>query len=138
MAFDLDDDELRATRKLKNLDGTLMVNEYVRTKNGEIGIFKGYNNYKNSKWPCKVKLQGMKFWKYYTKEDIVQHSKNLIKLIEVGDFVNGRRVIFVGEHYVEVGNADDWTASEILKEADITEILTKELYKANCYKVGGE
>ena len=36
MAFDLDDDELRETRKMKNLDRELTVGEYVRTKD-EIG-----------------------------------------------------------------------------------------------------
>lgn len=51
------------------------INEYVRTKDGEIGIFKGYNNNKKSQWSCKVKLPRMKFWKYYTEEYIVKYSK---------------------------------------------------------------
>jgi hypothetical protein len=58
------------------------------------------------------------------KENIANHSKQLIDLIEVGDFVNGHR-IFCKIHG-EIG------------EKDIKTILTKEQYMANCYKVGGE
>lgn len=36
MSFDLDDDELKATRKMKKLDKILEVGEYVRTKDGRI------------------------------------------------------------------------------------------------------
>lgn len=37
MAFDLDEDELRATRKMNKADrDEIEVNEYVRTKNGVI------------------------------------------------------------------------------------------------------
>ena len=73
----------------------------------------------------------------YTIEDIVKHSKQLIDLIEAGDYVNGHLVeevriscfdslIFVHEYEIE------------LREKDIKTILTKESYMANCYKVGGE
>lgn len=58
------------------------------------------------------------------KSNIANHSKQLIDLIEVGDFVNGHR-IFCKIHG-EIG------------EKDIETILTKESYMANCYKVGGE
>jgi hypothetical protein len=36
MAFDLDDDELKATRRMKKLDNMLRVGEYVRTTDGRI------------------------------------------------------------------------------------------------------
>lgn len=87
MAFDLDDDELRETRKMKNLDRKLIVGEYVRTKDGKIGIFKGYNNNRKSQWACKVELQNMKLWKYYEEENIVKHNKQLIELVENKDIL---------------------------------------------------
>ena len=40
MAFDLDDDELRETRKMKNLDRELIVGEYVRTKDEKLEYLK--------------------------------------------------------------------------------------------------
>lgn len=79
------------------------------------------------------------------KNSISKHSKNIIDLIEVGDYVNGREVkhiamfegfpdypklIFVDEKHLVPG--------ETAENKDIETILTKEQYMANCYKVGGE
>lgn len=65
------------------------------------------------------------------KSNIANHSKQLIDLIEVGDYVNGELI------------TDKWDTriSSIrsnFSEEDIKTILTKEQYLANCYKVGGE
>lgn len=62
---------------------------------------------------------------------IAKHSKHLIDLIQVGDYVNGELI------------TDKWDTriSSIrsnFSEEDIKTILTKEIYMANCYKVGGE
>lgn len=62
---------------------------------------------------------------------IAKHSKQLIDLIEEGDYVNGELI------------TDKWDTrvSSIrsnFSEEDIKTILTKESYMANCYKVGGE
>ena len=64
-------------------------------------------------------------------DKIVKHSKQLIDLIKVGDYVNGELI------------TDKWDTriSSIrsnFSEEDIKTILTKEIYMANCYKVGGE
>lgn len=100
------------------------VGDYVRTKNGEIHkvIEIKENRY----------ITNFADYFYYRydnnmdgfKSNIANHSKQLIDLIEVGDFVNGHR-IFCKIHG-EIG------------EKDIETILTKEQYLANCYKVGGE
>lgn len=63
--------------------------------------------------------------------EIVKHSKQLIDLVEEGDYVNGELI------------TDKWDTrvSSIrsnFSEEDIKTILTKESYMANCYKVGGE
>lgn len=67
----------------------------------------------------------------FKKENIANHSKQLIDLIECGDYVNGELI------------TDKWVTriSSIrsnFSEEDIKTILTKESYMANCYKVGGE
>ena len=69
-------------------------------------------------------------------------SENLIDLVEVGDYVNGREVkniamfeglpdypklIFVTERHLIPGDT--------CENNDIKTILTHELYEANCYKV---
>jgi hypothetical protein len=88
-------------------------------------------------------------WNYYTYENdmgdfqlsIVKHSKQLIDLIETGDYINGMEVLDVYKprdvwEPVEI-RVDSRYTNFILTE-DIKTILTKEQYMANCYKVGGE
>lgn len=105
------------------------VNDYVRTKNGIIDKVINSNFYMSIYVECEKGL--------YLIENIVKHSKQLIDLIEEGDYVNGHLVeevriscfdssIFVHEYEIE------------LHENDIKTILTKEQFEANCYKVGGE
>lgn len=67
----------------------------------------------------------------FKKENIANHSKQLIDLIEEGDYVNGELI------------TDKWVTriSSIrsnFSEEDIKTILTHEQFEANCYKVGGE
>ena len=75
-------------------------------------------------------------------EDIVKHSKQLIDIIEVGDIVkdknNKYEVAFVKDDkiYCNDYNLDDSLIT--LREQDIKEILAREQFEANCYKVGGE
>ena len=70
------------------------------------------------------------------RNDILKSSKNIIDLIEVGDYVNGLLVtrIFIDEEtnkkYINLyGSVSEW------EEEDIKTILTKEQYENNCYKV---
>lgn len=76
---------------------------------------------------------------YQLKDEIINYSKHLIDLIEVGDFVNGMKILHIEDNklYIEWNNEfDEFTG--FLKNKDIKTILTKEQYLANCYKVGGE
>ena len=66
----------------------------------------------------------------FKKENIANHDKQPIDLIEVGDYVNGELI------------TDKWVTriSSIrsnFSEEDIKTILTHEQFEANCYKVGG-
>lgn len=73
------------------------------------------------------------------EEEIVKHSKQLIDLVEIGDFVNGMKILHIEDNklYVEWNNEfEEFTG--FLENKDIKTILTKEQYMANCYKVGGE
>lgn len=110
------------------------VNDYVRTDKGY--IFKVDEEKKNLQIANFLDVE-------YGK--MIKHSKQLIDLIEIGDYVNGREVkhiamfegfpdypklIFVDETHLI---PDDTCENEGIKT-----ILTKESYMANCYKVGGE
>ena len=117
------------------------VGDYVRTRAGHF--------YKITR----IDENGLIYWNKIQcgwsmeqlKDIVVKHSKNIIDLIEVGDYVNGREVkhiamfegfpdypklIFVDEKHLVPG--------ETAENKDIETILTKEQYMANYYKVGGE
>lgn len=135
MAFDLDDEENKATRiangaskesRDKNMD--IEVGEYVRTINGEIGIFDRYSSRKEnslykSPFNCFIKIKNRKTPLQCCEDYIVKHSKQLIDLIEVGDNVNGKYVKEIKGY----GNGKYILALiGIIEEQDIKTILTKE------------
>jgi hypothetical protein len=140
MAFDLDEDELRATRKMNKADrNEIEVNDYVRTKNGVIdkvdalyGMIENTVHLENQKW--------------FDIKNIVKHSKQLIDLIEVKDVIkykiNNISTTLETKGYVEgiVDISDEEMLQKIKSDKNyhILEILTKESYMANCYNVGGE
>ncbi len=76
---------------------------------------------------------------YVNKPYIEKHSKNIIDLIEVGDFVNGYRTMKIDykEKYIIIQDIKETGESgiKILTENEIESILTKEQYKQNCYKL---
>ncbi len=104
----------------------IKVGEYVRTSKGY--IFK----IEHSKM-----VQGLKLL-YTQYGTISKHSKNIIDLIEIGDFVNGCLVtdkyLFAGEKPVLETTGED-TNCKCMCEQDIKTILTHEQYEQNCYKL---
>ena len=70
---------------------------------------------------------------YSLFDKTVKHSKNIIDLIEVGDYVNGKRIhkIDKGQNYCYLyyGNCKTFV------DYQIKTILTKEQYMQNCYTV---
>lgn len=116
-------------------------NEYVRTNSGlifkvnEITYDEEYKDY----------LYKESFLLVDWKENIVKHSKQLIDLIEVGDYVNGREVkhiaMFEGfSDYPKLIFVDEThlIPDDTCENDEIRTILTKEQFETNCYKVGGE
>lgn len=79
-------------------------------------------------------------------DKVVKHSKQLIDLIEVKDVIKYRidniSTTLETKGYVEgiVDISDEEMLQRIKRDKNyhILEILTKESYMANCYKVGGE
>lgn len=78
--------------------------------------------------------------------NIAKHSKQLTDLIEVEDIIKYRidniSTTLETKGYLEgiIDISDEEMLQEIKSDKDyhILEILTKESYMANCYKVGGE
>ena len=106
------------------------VGDFVRLKQGYIGTVENINDFREPSMKYAVDIQKRDLV-FIGDNDIVKHSKQLIDLIECGDYVNGELI------------TDKWVTriSSIrsnFSEEDIKTILTKESYMANCYKIGGE
>lgn len=105
------------------------VGEYVRSKIGSIGKV--------------TKIEDNKYL-YENKTlitwvgNVTKHSFSIIDLIEVGDYVNGHKIIMdlkqSRKHYDTIDcfvTAKGYT----FEENEIETILTHEQYQANCYTV---
>lgn len=93
MAFDLDEEELKATRKMNKADrNEIEVNEYVRTKDGIIDKVINSNFYMSIYVECEKGL--------YLIESIVKHSKIISEVVNVGDYVNGKLI-----HKIDKGSS---------------------------------
>ncbi len=121
------------------------VNEYVRTKKGIIGelISETLSYPEPSEW--KLKVNNTEIVIVESEDYPVNHSKQLIDLIEVGDYVNGREVkhiaMFEGfPDYPKLIFVDEThlISDDTCENDEIQTILTKERYMVNCYKVGEE
>ena len=123
----------------------LKIGEYTRI-NGKIGKVKDIvlnsNNYEDSG----IYLENEKF--ILGKEEIykLKSSYNIIDLIEVGDYVNGSEVLNFENKYIEekdkficygviTENCYLENTNSFIIEKKIKNILTKEQYENNCYKV---
>lgn len=116
------------------------VGEYVRTENGIIDKVDSLCGMIENT----VYLKQQSLW--FNMDYIVKHSKQLIDLIEVKDVIkyriNNISTTLETKGYVEgiVDISDEEMLQRIKSDKNyhILEILTKEQFEANCYKVGGE
>ena len=126
------------------MEDKIEVGEYVRTKKGFIDkVLEIKTEYTrmNGNYDIVFRLSDKKNYWFSTK-DIVKHSKNIIDLIEEGDYVNGYEVITVYS-YDENGNDkdelgicevdDDYAYYTYLEDIDIKSIVTKEQFDSVKY-----
>ena len=118
---------------------------YVRTKKGEIfDCYESEQMHKPIYYPKKSKTNG-----YIDYEDVYKKSDNIIDILEVGDYVNGERVIALEKDvdkrniYPSNVGAKIFTDYELqgnwyfgIQEEDIKSIVTKEQFESMEYKVG--
>ena len=103
------------------MEDKIEVGEYVRSKLGSIGKV--------------TKIEDNKFL-YEDKclicfiSNVVKHSKNIIKLIKAGDYVNGDLVTEVYDEMVQCldGEVEYW-------ENEIQRVVTHEQFESMEYKV---
>lgn len=104
----------------------IRIGEYVRLKNGEIfKIDENTANYYISN-------------KEFITNEIVKHSKNIIDLIEVGDYINGWKVLSIVTTYDKPNEIGIKLLGfdNLLYDVKIQSIVTKEQFKSVEYIVG--
>jgi len=135
------------------MEDKIEVNEYVRTKDGRIAQIKsidyetGIYRFDRIIYINDFRMkEDVLYNNEMFKKLIVKHSKQLINLVEVKDVVRYRidniSTTLETKGYVE--GIEDISDEEMLqkiksdKNYHILEILAREQYMANCFKVGGE
>lgn len=117
------------------------VEEYIRTRQGKIDKVEEIKTIStkmdgNHIYGYKLKNNNA-YW--IEKEWIVKHSKNIIDLIEVGDYLNGTKITNIdnydGIYTIEWEYGNVYT-TEIINDKFIKTILTHEQYEQNSYKIG--
>ncbi len=111
----------------------MKVGDYVRTNKGIIGKIKAIDNQTELEDLYLVKRR------WYYKKDIIKSSPNIIDLIEVGDYVNGKNVIKVWEEPFGEFAGQIFTILEGEETAptirEIKSLLTKEQFESMEYKL---
>ena len=128
----------------------LEVGEFVRLANGEIDKIKNIihdilhqDRYITIEFEKNVPIMQSIYIKHIFPPNIVKHSKDIIDLIEVGDYVNGEKIIDLSKEFVlykegELGIIDtdtDFAFGIVLKDMNIKSIVTKEMFKSVEYEV---
>ena len=119
----------------------IKVGEYVRTKRG-IRKIVGMTDTELYQIDEKISINDndVVYWALSIKEnEVLKHSPNIIDLIEVGDYVNGDKIIDVGgawkDNLETITIIEGETRGEIVEE-DIKSVVTHEQFKNMEYKVG--
>lgn len=118
------------------MEDKIEVGEYIKSKAGCIYKITGIDENGRVYLDYCGDFSG---WNKYQVVDITKkHSKNIIDIVELGDFVNGHLVVGVEQNidkpnFVITENGDIYYSKEKIKS-----ILTHEQYEKNCYKMEEE
>ena len=127
--------EMYRKGKLINMENEIEIGEYIRTKRGYIRqvVRRDVDDH----ILLDIGFEGARYLtKVEEKEDIVKHSKNIINLVEVGDYINGYLVVAISDDgYIEIAIGDDIEQGELLTVKDIKSIVTKEQFESIKYEV---
>ena len=112
----------------------LKENMYVRTKDGIIDkVIIDYNGHCASP-NCECKhISCAK--NYYDEDKIVKASYNIIDILEVGDYVNGKKIYSLGLT-IGILNTINFEDGTFTIAEDIKSVITHEQMEQMAYKVG--
>lgn len=117
----------------------IKVGEFCRTNDGTIGVIEIIEEQYTT-----IKTQHYHY-KIFDKKLIKSHSKNIIDLIEVGDYVNGELVIQKDKYfdwiYIDKTRYEEDRGEEVheyIKQEEIKSIVTREQFNSIKYVLGGK
>jgi hypothetical protein len=122
------------------MENEIEVGEYVRTKDGIIAKVTYVDGLMIDCDEDVFDLKNLAMMEIpieYAEEYIIKHSKNIIDLIEEGDYVNGQKIKRIND-YGDFKRADfnlDYDDCDAVYENDIKSIVTKEQMAQMEYKV---
>lgn len=125
------------------MEDVIEAGEYVRTESGHIARLLEKTEYYYYFDDVVKESFGKQWILSSANNEIKKHSKQLIDLIEIGDILELREYVDYFKKSEKIGISDIDMLIDIKeaikdKKIEVLSILTKESYKANCYKVGGE
>ena len=122
----------------------IKVGESIRTKRGSIHHIARILEYKDNWYSIKDYGNNKIVYKLQPK-NIVKHSKNIIDLIEKGDYVNGEEIVAIDYTEDDNGNyinvlgileiEDDYAYPIELPRLNIKSVVTKEQFNSVKYEV---
>ena len=119
----------------------LEVGMYVKTKNGYICKIININDYREPNMKYGIEANYLKDVMFIGDDDVVKASYNIIDILEVGDYVNGNKVIEIEKNYKFIdGTIRDilWTDTKMQKaiwDETIKSIVTKEMFSSVEYRM---
>ena len=121
----------------------LEVGMYVKTKNGYICKIININDFREPNMKYGVEASYLKDIMFIGDDDILKASYNIIDILEVGDYVNGKEIVNIG--YLTNGTRKGTKiidyyitpdAISYLENEDIKSVITHEQMEQMAYKVG--
>ena len=116
------------------MNDEIKVGEYVKLKGGYIGRIVNINDYRPPEQTYAISGISPEDVVFVGEGDIVYSSPNIIDLIEIGDYVNGRLVKRIGD-YETFKRIDFEEYEDYIYEYDIKTIVTKEQMEKIMYRV---
>ena len=114
-------------------------NMYVRTKYNGIGKIVEYIN-DPTHYFCKcykLDINCINCEEYITEADVIKEpSYNIIDLLEVGDFIDGKQVVNAIHCKDGFNRIELFGGKAIMNKTPIKSIVTKEQFESMAYKVG--
>lgn len=116
----------------------LELNMYVKTKWGYICKLININDFREPSMRYGIEANYLRDVMFIGDEDILKASHNIIDLIEVGDYVNGCKVIDIVENDIYISNFYAEQCIDIVTIKNIKSIVTKEQFSSMEYKLGDD